>query len=42
MTQVNISLPDELHRKLKILSVTKDKTLKAHVIEILEEAVKRG
>jgi len=42
MVQVNIGLPDELHRKLKILAVTKDKSLKQYVIEILEEAIKRG
>ncbi len=37
MVNVNIEIPDELHRQLKLASVLNDKTLKAYVIETLDE-----
>jgi predicted HicB family RNase H-like nuclease len=37
MVNVNIEIPDELHRRLKIAAVTSDTTMKQLVIELLAE-----
>ena len=37
MPNINIILPDELHKKLKIASVSKEITLKDHIVEILKK-----
>ena len=42
MVNVNIPIPDELHKQLKIQAVKKGKTLKSHFLELLEEAIQRG
>ena len=38
---LNIELPDELHKKLKLQAVKEDSTLKASIIEKLEKAMRR-
>ncbi len=40
MVNINIEIPEELHKKLKFSSALKDQTLKDHVVEILEEKSK--
>ncbi|MEK6963057.1 MAG: hypothetical protein AABX70_01425 [Nanoarchaeota archaeon] len=42
MVNVNIPIPDELHKSLKIQAVKKGKTLKSHFLTVLEEAIKHG
>ena len=41
MTNVNIEIPDELHKKAKIKCAIDEKTLKDFVIEAIEEKIKR-
>jgi predicted HicB family RNase H-like nuclease len=41
MVNINIEIPDELHKKLKLEAVKKDKTLKELIINILEEEIKK-
>ncbi len=41
MVNINIEVPDELHKRLKLLSTVNDKSLKRTVIEALEEEVER-
>jgi hypothetical protein len=38
---INIQLPDELHKKLKTLAVMKDTTLKEIIIKQLEKRAKK-
>ena len=40
MAQVNIPIPDELHKRLRLLAISRNKTLKLLFIELLEEAIK--
>ncbi|MFH1072053.1 MAG: hypothetical protein V1743_01335 [Nanoarchaeota archaeon] len=40
MVNINMKIPDEMHRQLKLASVIKDETLKDHIIELLEEYAK--
>ena len=40
MTNINITLPEELHRCLKIRAVEENKTLKGLVIELLIATMK--
>jgi hypothetical protein len=35
MVNVNIEIPDELHKKLKLAAVLEDTTIKSIVIEVL-------
>ena len=35
MTRINIELPDELHKKLKIEAVNKDQPLKDYIVQLL-------
>jgi predicted HicB family RNase H-like nuclease len=37
MVNINIEIPEDLHRQLKIASVLKASTLKEYVIETLEK-----
>jgi predicted HicB family RNase H-like nuclease len=39
MTNLNIELPDEIHKKLKFEALNEDKTLKSLIIEKLTYAV---
>ena len=41
MGNINIELPDELHRKLKILAINTGGTLKDTVTSALEQGVRR-
>lgn len=40
MANINITIPEELHRHLKILAIEENKTLKSLVIELLTATVK--
>lgn len=37
MTNINISIPDDLHKQLKVAAAMEDKSLKDVVIETLED-----
>lgn len=37
MVNINIEIPNELHRKLKLASLLKEKTLKEYIIEALDQ-----
>lgn len=39
MVNINISIPDDLHKQLRLTSVEQESTLKEVVIAILEEEV---
>lgn len=39
MVNINIEIPDELHRQLKLASVLKDQTLKDYIIKLLDDAL---
>jgi len=40
MTNINIEIPDDLHKQLKIQATMKDHTLKDYLIDILEQKTK--
>ena len=40
MANINIEIPDDVHKKIKLASVIKEITLKNHIIKILEKRVK--
>ncbi|MFH1607090.1 MAG: hypothetical protein ABIC91_07105 [Nanoarchaeota archaeon] len=40
MTNINIEIPHELHKKIKLASVIKDTTIKQLIIETLKKEVK--
>ncbi len=42
MTNININIPDDLHKKAKIESVRKGKTLIEYVISAIEDKVKKA
>ena len=37
MVNINIQIPDELHKKIKLDAVKKDTSIKEYIINILEE-----
>lgn len=39
MVNINIEIPDDLHKKIKLQSVIQDKTLKDFIIKELEEYI---
>jgi predicted HicB family RNase H-like nuclease len=41
MTNINIEIPDELHKKVKIQCAVEEKTLKDFIAEALEEKIKK-
>ncbi len=41
MVNINIEIPDELHRALKLAATLEGKTLKAYVIATLHKHIKR-
>ncbi|RLE38903.1 hypothetical protein DRJ17_02620 [Candidatus Woesearchaeota archaeon] len=41
MGNINITIPDDLHKKLKIKCAMQDISLKDYVIKVLEEKVKK-
>lgn len=40
MTNINIEIPNELHKKIKLASVIKDTTIKQLIIETLKKEIK--
>ena len=40
MTNINIQIPDELHKKIKLNAVKKDISIKDYIIKTLEEELK--
>ena len=42
MVNINIELPQALHKQLKLASVMSDQTLKEYIINVLAEATKDG
>ncbi|MBW2991064.1 toxin-antitoxin system HicB family antitoxin [Candidatus Woesearchaeota archaeon] len=40
MTNVNIKISEELHRKIKLASIMQDITLKEYVVKVLEKKAK--
>jgi hypothetical protein len=41
MTNVNIEIPDELHKKLKIQCAVEEKTLRDYIVQSLEDRLKK-
>jgi hypothetical protein len=41
MTNINIEIPDELHKKLKIQCAIEEKTLKDLIVDSLEKRLKK-
>ena len=37
MPNINIAIPEDVHKRLKLKAVQKDSTLKAYIIKALEE-----
>lgn len=37
MKNINIAIPEEIHKKLKIHSIEKESTLKAYIIKTLDK-----
>ena len=42
MTRINIELPEELHKKLKVICAMEGRTIKAIVEEVLDKEVNSG
>jgi len=42
MTNININIPNDLHKKAKMECIRKGKTLKEYVILVLEERLKKS
>ena len=42
MTNINITIPDDLHKELKVAAAMEEKPLKDVVIERLRKQAKRG
>jgi len=40
MANINIEIPDDVHKKIKLASVIKEITLKEYIIKVLEKKVK--
>ena len=41
MTNINIKIPDELHKKLKIACAIEDVTIREEIIKLIEERIKK-
>lgn len=41
MTNINIEIPDEMHKKFKIKCAIEDVTLKAKIVELIEKFVEK-
>ena len=41
MVNINIQIPDELHKKIKLVAVEKETTLKEYIIVVLEKSLKK-
>lgn len=40
MTRINIELPEELHKKIKVECAIKDITIKEYIQEVLDKKIK--
>jgi len=40
MVNINIEIPEELHKKIKLDSIKQDMTLKDYVVKVLEKKAK--
>lgn len=40
MVNINIEISDDLHKKVKLASIMNDKTLKEHIVALLEKKSK--
>jgi len=41
MTNINIIIPDDLHKKIKLQAVKEDKSIKEFIIQALENEIKK-
>jgi len=41
MTNINIEIPDELHKRIKIQCAVEEKTLKDFIVESVEQRLKK-
>jgi hypothetical protein len=41
VANINIEIPDEIYKKVKLQAIMQDKTAKDHIIEKLEKGLKR-
>jgi len=37
MVNINIEVPEDIHKKIKLKAVIKDSTIKDHIIKVLEK-----
>ncbi|MFH0869855.1 MAG: hypothetical protein V1866_02255 [archaeon] len=42
MVNINIEIPEELHKKIKLASIVQDTTLKDYIIKVLEKQGDEG
>ena len=42
MVNINIQIPDELHKKIKLDAVKKDTSIKEYIISILENHISKN
>ena len=42
MTNINIEIPDDLHKKMKIQCAVEETTLKEYIVKALEERLKKA
>jgi len=42
MVNINIEIPEELHKKIKLASIVQDTTLKDYIIKVLEKQADEG
>jgi len=41
MVNINIEIPDDLHKQIKLASVMKDVTIKQYIIDALDKRIKK-
>jgi hypothetical protein len=41
MANINIEIPDEIYKKVKLQAIMQDKTAKDHIIELLDAGLRR-
>jgi predicted HicB family RNase H-like nuclease len=41
MVNINIEIPDDVHKKVKLAAVLADKTIKSYIIDALAENLKK-
>lgn len=39
MVNINIEIPDDLHKKVKLSAITNDQTLKEYILEKLQKRI---